>query len=1069
MPRAARIAGAGCRGVRVALALVLSLAAGAWAQPPQPDVDPSSITGRDFAGLILPMAPARGPIEIAGRKAWIWSDGTTRRVLAVGDVEVKLGLYQFSAARAQLWIQELDAGKGAGANDSRTYQVFAFFDRVGGAAEAAGATRISGDRLPVRGVLVPPEGLRLRCDVAIQDLPGREELAFVVEGERAFAGSLRRLLPGYVPPKPDDPFADLPQTNVPDSIKRLAGPTIPGTGRPFNRSPRLDDLAAAEAAIKDANVAPSGEPIFAKSGLLMVSAGERVVVSGAEKNSVLFAGGMSVHYDDRESGRTLQLTAQRGVIFLAGKAEPADRAGVEFGQFRREDVQGIYLEGDVLATDGRYTMRGPQVYYDLARNKAVVLDAVFWTYDERRRLPLYVRADSIRQESTREFKASSARLSNSAFFEPEFSIGASSVTITRDETPPTEEERAQGEGPKTATTIDASDLTLRAGNVPFFYWPFYKGDPTQVPLRDLRFENSDGSGFAVRTRWNAAGLLGWDKPEWLSTDLNLDYFGERGVGLGAKATWNHAQRRGEFLVYGLPSDTGTDIFRSGLRTERDGVLRGILSGEQRWTLDKNWSLLAEGAYVSDEAFADVFFPNLATERRELANRVLLRRIDEESAFYAEIKGSLNDFVVADHVYETDGYVSQKLPEFSYFRVNDDLLPGVRSGMLSYASEYRAGYASLAFDETDASARGLSNSLAQRALGINADQSVGDRLRAIGLSEHGVWRLDSRHEFTATYREGPVTISPFGVVRGTFYDQNFAAYTAATGANDGQGIDHLRLWSGGGVRLSTQLQRVNDSVDSRLFDLHRTRHIIEPSVTLFAAGTNVEARSLPVLDDEVENLLDGGMVRLGINQVWQTQRGGPGRWHSVDVLTLNTDVVFSTQDTRQADDGASPIGRFFDPRPELSNAGDYVSVDATWQASDTLAFSAASVFDLDLHQQAASSGGVLLRHAPNFASYVDAHYVNSQDQTILNAGTQYELSTKYSVGINAAYDATRNGFQGASFSINRRFESVLFGVNASYDDISGNTSFGFLLQPFGARAGASIGGFGGGNVGSRFGG
>jgi hypothetical protein len=1055
--------------VRVALALVLSLAAGAWAQPPQPDVDPSSITGRDFAGLILPMAPARGPIEIAGRKAWIWSDGTTRRVLAVGDVEVKLGLYQFSAARAQLWIQELDAGKGAGANDSRTYQVFAFFDRVGGAAEAAGATRISGDRLPVRGVLVPPEGLRLRCDVAIQDLPGREELAFVVEGERAFAGSLRRLLPGYVPPKPDDPFADLPQTNVPDSIKRLAGPTIPGTGRPFNRSPRLDDLAAAEAAIKDANVAPSGEPIFAKSGLLMVSAGERVVVSGAEKNSVLFAGGMSVHYDDRESGRTLQLTAQRGVIFLAGKAEPADRTGVEFGQFRREDVQGIYLEGDVLATDGRYTMRGPQVYYDLARNKAVVLDAVFWTYDERRRLPLYVRADSIRQESTREFKASSARLSNSAFFEPEFSIGASSVTITRDETPPTEEERAQGEGPKTATTIDASDLTLRAGSVPFFYWPFYKGDPTQVPLRDLRFENSDGSGFAVRTRWNAAGLLGWDKPEWLSTDLNLDYFGERGVGLGAKATWNHAQRRGEFLVYGLPSDTGTDIFRSGLRTERDGVLRGILSGEQRWTLDKNWSLLAEGAYVSDEAFADVFFPNLATERRELANRVLLRRIDEESAFYAEIKGSLNDFVVADHVYETDGYVSQKLPEFSYFRVNDDLLPGVRSGMLSYASEYRAGYASLAFDETDASARGLSNSLAQRALGINADQSVGDRLRAIGLSEHGVWRLDSRHEFTATYREGPVTISPFGVVRGTFYDQNFAAYTAATGANDGQGIDHLRLWSGGGVRLSTQLQRVNDSVDSRLFDLHRTRHIIEPSVTLFAAGTNVEARSLPVLDDEVENLLDGGMVRLGINQVWQTQRGGPGRWHSVDVLTLNTDVVFSTQDTRQADDGASPIGRFFDPRPELSNAGDYVSVDATWQASDTLAFSAASVFDLDLHQQAASSGGVLLRHAPNFASYVDAHYVNSQDQTILNAGTQYELSTKYTVGINAAYDATRNGFQGASFSVNRRFESVLFGVNASYDDISGNTSFGFLLQPFGARAGASIGGFGGGNVGSRFGG
>jgi hypothetical protein len=92
---------------------------------------------------------------------------------------------------------------------------------------------------------------------------------------------------------------------------------------------------------------------------------------------------------------------------------------------------GPLIEGDVVASDGRYTLRGPRIYYDLQANRALVIDAVFWTYDEQRRLPLYVRADSIRQRSAGEFFAENARLSTTAFFEPDFTIGASTVTISR--------------------------------------------------------------------------------------------------------------------------------------------------------------------------------------------------------------------------------------------------------------------------------------------------------------------------------------------------------------------------------------------------------------------------------------------------------------------------------------------------------------------------------------------------------------------------------------------------------------------------------------------------------------
>jgi hypothetical protein len=45
----------------------------------------------------------------------------------------------------------------------------------------------------------------------------------------------------------------------------------------------------------------------------------------------------------------------------------------------------VYLEDNVIATDGVYTVRSPRVYYDLARNKAVLLDAVFFTWEPGKR------------------------------------------------------------------------------------------------------------------------------------------------------------------------------------------------------------------------------------------------------------------------------------------------------------------------------------------------------------------------------------------------------------------------------------------------------------------------------------------------------------------------------------------------------------------------------------------------------------------------------------------------------------------------------------------------------------
>ncbi len=1002
--------------------------------------DASGITGRDFAGLRLPNEPVLGPIEFAARRCRAWTSGASRVLLLSGDALVRLGLDEVSAARAVVWIERIDGGLAA----PGTYQVYAYLDRAATPEAAAGRVRLTGDRLRFVGVLSPEDGVVLRADV-LEDrgaLSG-DDARLVGEAEEAFARSLRRLVPGYVEPVEASPFERLPRplTMLPRGE--------PGTGRAPSPPADTGTPEQVREALDALPVEAESEPIFATSGVVSVSGKEIRTVSGTDENALMVSGGVVVQYTDRRAnqgrGRTLQVTAQRAVAFLR-----AGRLPEVLGSFTREDCHGIYLEGDVVATDGQYTLRSPRMYYDLSRNRAVVLDAVFWAYDERRGLPLYVRARAIHQESARQFRAESARFANAAFFEPELSVGASTVTITREEAP-------SGQG-AARTLIDAEDITLRAGGVPFFYWPRFRGDPADQPLRDVRVENAAGSGAAIKTRWNAYTLLGIDRPHEVSADLLADFYFERGIGVGGKVGWAFPASRGNVLVYGLPDDSGEDVFTTGGRRSRDGEFRGLVLGEDRWRVDRRWTVSLEAAYVGDEGFVDALFPELAAERREFVNRALATRTEDHTQFALEARGTFNDFLANEYLRQSQGYAVNAAPEARYARIADDVLAGVAPGLVSYTSEYRAGYYGLAFDEAPMSGRGFSDAAAQRAFGISSAQSIADRLRAEGYSEAGIYRFDTRQELSLQGRVGPVNVQPFGVARATLYEDDFAAF--APGGND-----ELRLWFGGGVRVGTELTRVFNAVDSSALDLHRLRHVVRPSATFFGAGTNIERNRLPVYTDEVESIVDGTMVRVGVDQAFQTQRGAPGRWHEVDVFTLRTHVVSSSSDA--GSDG--PIGRFYEARPELSNPGDYATADAAWQVTDTFALTAATVYDLDLHQQARTSAGFIIRHSPEYQSYVEAHHLNAHDSTVIALGTQYELTDKYALALGASYDASVGGWQGASVELRRRFQTVLVGGNIAYDNISGQTSFGFVLQPYGAGGSAALAGFGSASPVSRLGG
>ncbi|RMH11168.1 MAG: hypothetical protein D6695_09730 [Planctomycetota bacterium] len=1020
-------------------AMVLMLAAGLaapWgsvaAGQPESMAAPGLV---DFSQVEIPLAPVQGMLRFQADRAFVWREGSVQRLVLERDVRVDLGPASFEAARAVIWLRRLGAGT------EPVYQVFAYMERVR-TPSADAAVSIDADALPVRAVIAAKP--RLAVDVRVPTAPQSEgalrpeeaTLAAMAAAERALA---RALVP-EPPLEPEVERIDQPEPAEPEPQPE----TEPPGEKPSPREPATEQIKPSEPSagkeeeaqrgqsgpVASPEPSPVSAALFRPEGVFYVAAGERVVVrSGEFDSAVIITGGIVVQYDD--GTESLELTAQRGVVFL--KPGPlAER----LSSFSAEDVYGLYLEGEVRATNGKYTFRAPRIYYDVERDRALALDAVFWTYDQRLGMPLYLRADAIRQEAVNQFSARKATLSNTAFFNPEFSIGVGAVSV---------EQRERDDGSQ-HLIMDARNVTLKAGPVPFFWWPRYHGDPERIPIRNLGYRDTNRTGGVITSKWDAFTLLGIEPWRDLNAMIEIDTYFDRGLGLGIDLDWAGRRGQGDFYGYTLPDDDGVDVTARGTTIDRDDQARGLAFFRHRVDMPEGWTILLEASYASDEAFVQALFPEIAEESRELTTRVHVRKTNANGQFYAEVEGAVNDFIIPEHQMQAPGYMVDKLPEIGYISIAEDLLPETLPGLLSYT--WQASYAQMRFrfSEVDASSLGYTRDvLAQRAFGIDSDQSLGDLYRSMGLDESLVNRFDTRHEVSAQLQSGQILVTPFVVGRVTIYDDDFQAFSPDES-------DNVRLWGGAGVTLATSIHHIDRSIESDLFDLHELRHIIEPSVTLFHADTTIDRVDLPVYDDEVEALNEGSTVRLRLGQTWQTKRGGPGRWRSVDLLEFNAEYVWHSADT----DPTSPIGRFYTARPELSVPGEYLRAESVLRLTEVVALAGETIYDLRLDQPARSSIGALIEHTPDFRTTAEIRYLNSQNVTYGRLGAQYRLTDKYRFFANTTYNFDREDFQTFSFNFLRRFTIGELGLQVIYNNIRGETSLGFTFTPFG-QSSARIGG------------
>lgn len=966
--------------------------------------------------------------------------GITERYAVEGDVLIELGTLKLTAKTAIVWIEP---------KQSQTLQIAMVLEGVRSigldiaptntASQTTGSAAgiRSADRVLITGrILDVPGAVTLLADDLSNGRPNAGNAKDAIERAEARFAPFVRSLADSGQPSPESPAQSptitpytLPRPS--NALRQSIEALVTETG--------ADPNSPSEQAFDERSI----RLLRGALGTLSFSSPTvRVIDDRVGGKVVLLEDGVGVQFEGEGGASRVDLSATRGVVFL-GDGIQANTTDT----FDASDVKGIFLEGTVTVTStfggasqfgqGTYSTRSSRVYLDVASKRMLMLDAVFWTYDERRGMPLYVRADAIRQLSEDEWAAQGATIANVGFAEPHFSLGADRVIISRS---------TDGSGTP-RTKIQAEDVGIRVGETSVLSLGKYAGELRALPLREAAIESEDGD-VVLRTEWDLFALLGINAEDAARASLLLDGYADRGLGLGIDWQWQTERSEGDVLAYWI-HDYGEDRLSTGARIERDGETRGLVDAAFRISATDLWDIYTEIAVVSDAAFVDSFFETDAVSRREYATGIRAERRSEgipNLLVTAEVRSSLNDFIPNEWLLQSRGYQSQKVPELGVFATG--FTP--KGLPLTYFGETRVGAYRLGLAENTPAEQGFDTAeRASEGLGLDPSRSISAQLRDRGFSERVVSRFDTRHELSAQLSTGPINLSPFVIGRVTAYDDSFDEFNQPGGfGSDSPLEDETRLWGAVGLRASTSVNTINSAARSDVFDIDGIRHIIEPNVTAVWADSNVDQSSLPVFDEDVESLAEGGMVRVGLTNTWQTKRGRRGELFTEDWIVLDLGYVWS-EDADELNQQESSIGRWFDARPELSRLGEFFEGDLTIALTNAVQLTGSMVLDVVEDTRVSRANiGIAFDHGYRSSSFFEYRTVDEPRVDTLLAGARTEITEKYSIDIFAEYDIEESNLRTLGGRIERRFPQWTVRVGVSFDDIEDTVGFSLELRPLG---------------------
>ncbi len=745
----------------------------------------------------------------------------------------------------------------------------------------------------------------------------------------------------------------------------------------------------------------------------------------------------------------LELRANNAVMFSAaghqggGGKKPANPQTAPIAR----KVQGVYLEGDVTVTYGQQTLHAHQVYFDFTTNRAILLHAVLSSADIQANSPLYMRANEIIQRAQGQFEAKSVKLSTDEFYQPHYYIGAGAMTVRSVAAP-----APPGTKPKTAYyAFTSTNTTANFLGVPFFYWPYVTGTTQQnpSPLKSVSVGNSSIFGATVQTDWNLLALMGITPPGGVEADINVNEYSSRGPATGVNARYNIDGMHG-VVNSALMYDTGTDQ----LGANRDNLpvtqhTRGYISVRHMQQLSNQWTVAVEGSYVSDPNYLEQYFQSIYSTAPEQQTSIYVKQQHDTEAFTALGKWNLTGFITNADL-ENNEYSVQRYPEAHYYREGDKIL-----GLFTYFSDSSGGIINDQFSNTTSGVRALELNFP----GLNPNETFSQYYLSNGWTDQPVARLDSRQEIDFPMAVGPVQFDPFVSGRLTYWDTSFPVVDNQLGGGT------TRAWGTVGFRSSTTFWKVYPDVKSDLLEVDQLRHIIEPEVSMFATGANVQQGYLQPFDRNVEGITDASGAEFALRQTLQTKRGRKGHRQIVDWITFNVaaDVFWNHNLSGPFDpnnpqyvgapfstsDFGNPLIGYYDwSRPELSQIADSIDANFSWRIGANVEFLADESWNIDLQQLEQLDSGVEVNQSPNLSYFLGNRYIRAVDSDQWTAAISYKLTRKYTIAASESYDFALNHNVATDFTLVREIPRFYVGITLAYNADTATTAAMVSLWPAG---------------------
>ena len=702
-----------------------------------------------------------------------------------------------------------------------------------------------------------------------------------------------------------------------------------------------------------------------------------------------------------DSDEFLELRSQSGVVF----STPGKKGVLNGASSSREEIRGVYLEGDVVISRGERFFRGPRAYYDFITNRSIMTNAVFRTVQKQRNIPIYIRAEEARTLSDREMWFKNTKVSTSDFYSPTYHIGASrayvrDTTIYEDKVDEKTGRIVRGDKlSEQSFTAMLKHSTFNVRSVPVMYWPWTRNTITDgnSALRTIQVGSDSDLGFGVNTKWHLFRLLGLVSPEGFKGRANMGLY-DKGIVGGADIEYLRESFSGYVNAHGVTNHEGSDDF-GDVREDLDAPKnRSRLTWRHKQFLDNDWQLQGEFSYVSDRNYLEKFFPSEFHSGKDQETLVYAKKQRDNWVFDVLLQARVNSFYTR----------TESLPDVGFFVIGQQLgdMP------LVWFSEQHAGIKRW---RPDSAISGTPATQGSTALG----------------------RFDTRQELNLPVHLGPVNFLPYAVGRLTHWTESRAP--------DG---DRTRPYGQVGVRASTRIWKVYQKVNSRLWDLRGLRHVLTPEATVFLADAHkVDPADLWPLDPDVEsNVSSLSGFTVGLTQRLQTRRGLPGKRRIVDWMRLKVEAgAFSNSEHDIPADG-----RVFGHSPEYSIGRNFVNAAYEWNISEGATFRAKGNYDVDRGKLGHLNLGLSVDRDPRFKYYVGLYSVPALDSSVGTLGFTYKIDSKYSLSVFEQYDFDFDGSKGVTTSvkITRKFPRWYAGLAVIFDQTRDDIGLYLTLWPEG---------------------